>query len=48
MVGSTLGRSEAKVADYVEGGLEVLFVGTAAVRGQEGNSSGEVRTSVRG
>ena len=48
MVGNTLGRSGAEVADHVQGGLEMLRVGTAAIRGQEGHSRGKVRASVRG
>ena len=46
VVDDTLGRGGAEVANHIEGGFEMLFVGAAAVGGQEGHRGGKVGASV--
>ena len=46
MVGDTIRCHRAKVPNHVEGGLEMLFVWTAAVRREEGYGGSEIGVSV--
>ena len=48
MVGDALGRCRAKIADHVQGRLEVLWSRAAAVRCKKRDGGGQVRTSVGG